>query len=243
MKALIAKEIRSFFSSITGYLVIAVYLLVNSAFLWVFPGSFNLLDNGYAGLDDLFAISPWVFMFLIPALTMRMFADETRGGTLEILLTRPLTDRQIVWAKYLAGFILVLFSLLPTLLYYLTVYWLGNPPGNIDSGAALGSYLGLLLLGGSFVSIGLFASVLTDNQIVAFLLGMFLCFFAFYGFDQIAGFELFGQADLIILQLGVLEHYRSISRGVLDSRDILYFFSIVVGFGEATRLALQSRKW
>lgn len=243
MWALIKKEIRSFFSSVTGYLVIAVYLLINSAFLWVFPGNFNLLDGGYATLGDLFTISPWVFMFLIPALTMRMFADEKKAGTIEILLTKPVTDFQIVFSKFLAGLVLVLFSLLPTLLYYFSLYQLGSSPGNIDTGASLGSYFGLLFLSGGFVSISLFASSLTDNQIVAFLLGMFLCFFAFFGFDQIAGFDFFGSADLFILKLGVSEHYISMSRGVIDSRDALYFVSLIAIFIEASRLVIQSRKW
>lgn len=243
MGSLILKEIRAFFSSITGYLVIMVYLLINSAFLWIFPGPYNLLDGGYATLTNLFGISPWVFMFLIPALTMRMFADEKKAGTMELLLTKPVTDFQIVFAKYLAGLMLVLFSLLPTLLYYFTLYQLGNPEGNIDSGGSFGSYIGLLFLGGGFVAIGLFASSLTENQIVAFLLGMFLCFFFFYGFDQIAGLDIFGSADLLILRLGINEHYISMSRGVIDSRDVLYFISLIAVFLGASQLVIKSRKW
>ena len=243
MRALIAKEIRSFFSSIIGYLVIAVYLLINGAFLWVFPGTFNVLNGEYATLNALFTISPWVFLFLIPALTMRLFADEKKAGTMELLLTKPLRDGEIIGAKFLAGFLLVLVSLLPTLLYVISIYWLGNPVGNLDQGGTWGSYLGLLFLGAGFVSIGIFASSLTDNQIVAFLLSMFLCFFFFYGFEQIAGFDLFGAADLIILNLGINEHYTSLSRGVVDTRDILYFLSLIALFFEATRLVIQSRKW
>jgi ABC-2 type transport system permease protein len=243
MVTLIRKEVRSFFSSVTGYLVIAVYLLINSSFLWVFAGNFNILDGGYASLTNLFTISPWVFMFLIPALTMRMFADEKKAGTLEILLTKPVTDFQIVFSKFLAGLLLVLIALLPTLLYYFSIYYLGATPGNIDAAATIGSYLGLLFLGGGFVSISLFASALTDNQIVAFLLGMFMCFFIFYGFDQIAGFDLFGTADLLILKLGINEHYISMSRGVIDSRDVIYFLSLIALFTEACRLVIQSRKW
>lgn len=243
MKTLVFKEIRGFFSSITGYLVIAVYLLINSSLLWIFPGNFNLLDGAYASLSNLFAISPWVFMFLIPAITMRMFSDEKKAGTMEILLTKPLTDFQIVLAKFLAGFVLVIFSLVPTLVYYFTIYQLGNPIGNLDVGGTLGAYLGLLFLGGGFVVLGLFASAVTDNQIVAFLLAMFLCFFVYIGFDQIAGFDLFGNADLFILKLGINEHYNSLSRGVIDSRDVLYFISLVLIFLEATKLVFQSRKW
>lgn len=243
MRALIAKEIRAFFGSITGYVVIGVYLLINSAFLWIFPGNFNVLEGGYANLSDLFTISPWVFMFLIPALTMRMFSDEKRAGTMELLLTKPLSDRQIVWAKWLSGMVLVVFSLLPTLLYYYSVYQLGNPVGNLDSGGIFGSYIGLVFLGAAFVAIGLFASSLTDNAIVAFLLGMFLCFFVFYGFEQLSGLALFGQADLFLLKLGINEHYISMSRGVIDSRDLLYFLSVILIFTEASRLTIQSRKW
>jgi ABC-2 type transport system permease protein len=243
MKALVLKEIRGFFSSIIGYLVISVYLLINSAFLWLFPSNFNLLDGGYASLGNLFTISPWVFLFLVPALTMRMFADEKRAGTMELLLTKPLQDIQIIISKFTAGFLLLLIALLPTLLYYYTIYVLGNPVGNVDSGGSLGSYVGLLFLGGAFVSIGLFASSLTDNQIVAFLLAVVLCFFVFFGFDQIAGLELFGSADLLILNLGINEHYISMSRGVIDSRDLLYFVSLIALFIAATRLVIQSRKW
>jgi ABC-2 type transport system permease protein len=243
MIALIQKEIRSFFGGITGYLVILVYLLINGVFLWLFPGSFNLLDGGYASLSNLFTISPWVFLFLIPALSMRLFADEKKAGTMELLLTKPLTDLQIILAKYYAGLVLLIFALLPTLIYYYSLSALGNPLGNIDSGGSFGSYIGLLFLGGAFLSIGLFASALTENQIVAFLLGMFLCFFVFYGFDQIAGFELFGSADLFILKLGINEHYVSLSRGVVDSRDVLYFASVAALFIGATRVVIQSRKW
>lgn len=237
------KEIRSFFNSITGYLVIVVYLVINSVFLWLFPGSFNILDAGYSGIDTLFIISPWVFMFLIPAITMRMFADEKRAGTMELLLTKPLTDLQIVWAKFSAGFILVLFSLLPTLVYYISIVQLGNPVGNIDSGGTFGSYIGLLLLGASYVSIGVFSSSLTDNQIVAFLIAVFICFIFYIGFDELAGLELFGNGDLVILNLGINEHYTSLSRGVVDSRDVLYFLSLVVIFALGSRLVIQSRKW
>ncbi|AEV32576.1 gliding motility-associated ABC transporter permease protein GldF [Owenweeksia hongkongensis DSM 17368] len=243
MGALMLKEIRSFLNSITGYLVIVVYLLINSFLLWMFPGVFNILEGSYASIDSLFLVSPWVFMFLIPAITMRMFADEKKAGTMELLLTRPVTDMQIVLSKFSAGFILVLFSILPTLIYYVSVYQLGNPVGNIDNGGAFGSYIGLLFLGASYVSIGVFASSLTENQIVAFLIGVFLCLFMYIGFEQMSELNLFGNADLFILSMGISEHYTSMSRGVLDSRDMLYFISLIVFFSLATRLVIQSRKW
>lgn len=237
------KEIRSFLNSVTGYLVIIVYLMINGLVLWGFPGNFNILEGSYANIDSLFIISPWVFMFLIPAITMRMFADEKRGGTMELLLTKPLTDLQIIWSKFSAGLILVLLSLLPTVVYYFSVYQLGNPVGNIDSGGAWGSYIGLLFLGGSYVSIGVFASSLTENQIVSFLIALFLCAAMFIGFDQLAALPIFGGSSLFVLSLGINEHYISMSRGVVDSRDLLYFISLIVIFVLATRVVIQSRKW
>ena len=170
MFVLFKKEIGSFFSSITGYIVIIVFLLINSMFMWIFPGEFNIMDSGYANLDSLFIISPWVFLFLVPAITMRLFSDEKKSGTIELLLTRPLSDFTIVFAKFLTGLFLVLFSLLPTVIYYITIYYLGNPVGNLDSGGILGSYLGLFFLAGIYVSIGLLASSFTENQIVAFII-------------------------------------------------------------------------
>jgi ABC-2 type transport system permease protein len=243
MISLLKKEISSFFSSVTGYLVIITFLLINSAFLWLFSGNFNLMDSGYASIDGLFLISPWVFMFLIPALTMRLFADEKRLGTLELLLTKPLTELQLVLSKYFAGLLLVLFSLLPTLIYFYSMYHLGNPVGNIDVGGTIGSYIGLLFLGASYTAIGLFASSLTDNQIVSFIISLGLCFFFYFGFDQIAESGVFTGFELIIYNLGINEHYVSMSRGVIDSRDVLYFASLIIAFILATRLVLQSRKW
>lgn len=237
------KEIRSFLNSVTGYMVIVVYLLINSLMLWLFPGVFNITEGGYASIDSLFLISPWVFMFLIPAITMRMFADEKRAGTMELLLTRPLTDMQIVWSKFTAGFILVLFSIIPTLIYYISVYQLGVQVGNIDSAGTFGSYIGLLFLGGSYVSIGVFASSLTENQIVAFLISVLLCLVMYAGFDQLASLGIFGGAELFVLSLGMNEHYTSLSRGVIDSRDVIYFISLILIFALATRLVIQSRKW
>lgn len=237
------KEIRSFFNSITGYLVIVIYLLINSFLLWLFPGAFNILEGSYASIDSLFIISPWVFLFLIPAITMRMFADEKRGGTMELLLTRPLTDMSIVWAKFAAGFVLVLFSILPTFVYFYTVYQLGNPVGNMDTGGTLGSYIGLLFLGGSYVSIGVFASSLTENQIVSFIISLFLSLLMYIGFEELAALDLLGNADLFVMSLGINEHYNSMSRGVIDSRDVIYFLSLIIIFALATKLVIQSRKW
>ncbi len=243
MFALLKKEIRSFLSSLIGYITITVFLLVIGLFMWVLQTESNILDNGYANIDPLFIIAPWVFLFLIPAITMRSFADEKKAGTIELLLTRPLTDLQIILAKYFAGFVLVLFSLLPTLIYYYAVHKLGNPVGNIDTGGMWGSYIGLLFLGAAFVAIGIFASAITDNQVVSFILALFLCFFIYTGFDFISSFSLFGKIDNVILALGINQHYISMSRGVIDTRDIVYFISLIAIFVLGTRTVLESRKW
>ena len=243
MYILFLREINNFFNNLIGYISIAVFLVINSLFLWVFPLDTNILQTGYANIDGLFSMAPFVFLFLIPAITMRFFADENKSGTIEILLTKPLTDTRIVLAKYFAAFVLVVFSLLPTLIYVATVYNLGFPLGNMDMGATWGSYLGLLFLGAGFVAIGLFASSLTDNQIVSFIVSIFLCGFAYIGFEFIYSLDMFGNFDLFIRNLGIYAHYTSISRGVVDSRDVLYFLSLIVIFLLLTKVKLESRKW
>ena len=242
MLALFRKELTSFFSSLIGYIAIAVFLVLIGLIMWVFQN--NALDNGYANLDILFDNAPMVFMLLIPAVTMRMFSEEKKAGTLEILATRPVSELQIILGKYFAAVCLVIFSLIPTLLYYFTIYQLGATPGNLDSGATWGSYIGLVLLSSSFVAIGLFASSITDNQIVAFILAAFLCFICYVSFDALSGLGLFGgKMDDIIESIGIQYHYDSISRGVVDSRDVLYFFSLIVIFILCTKTSLESRKW
>lgn len=242
MIAIYLKELSSFFSSLIGYVAIAVFLVLMGLIFWVFPG--NVLDYGYAGLDLLFDHAPVVFMLLIPAITMRLFAEEKRAGTLEIISTRPVTEFQIVFGKYFAAFTLVLMALLPTLLYYFTVAQLASPAGNLDHGAIRGSYLGLVLLSAVFASIGLFASSLTENQIIAFLLAAFLSFIFFSGFAALGALGwLGGKGNDVLQQAGIQYHYASISRGIVDSRDVVYFFSLIVIFLLATKTILESRKW
>jgi ABC-2 type transport system permease protein len=243
MLTLLKKEISGFLSSLIGYIVISVFLLINGLFLWVFPLQFNILDYGYSSLEHLFMLAPVVFLFLIPAITMRMFAEEKRAGTIEMLMTKPLTDFQIILSKYLAGVLLVVISLLPTLIYFFTVYQLGSPKGNIDMGGTWGSYIGLLFLGSGFVAIGLFCSSITDNQIVSFIVSVFLCGFFYIGFEFIYSLDLFGRFDLFIQSLGINAHYRSMSRGVIDTRDVLYFLSLIGFFILLTKISLESRKW
>lgn len=243
MYSLFLKELSSFLSSLLGYVVIIVFLLVIGLFLWVFPTDFNLLDYGYANVDGLFIIAPFVFLFLIPAVTMRSFSDEKKSGTIELLFTRPLSDMQIILAKYFAAFSLVILSLLPTLVYYYSIWQLGLPPGNIDSGGFWGSFIGLLFLGATFTSIGVFSSSLSDNQVVAFILAIIISAFTYMGFDFIHSLELFGGIDLFILSLGISSHYSSISRGVVDTRDVVYFLSVILFFLFLTRFNLSRRKW
>ena len=243
MYALFKKEISNFLSSLIGIMVIVVFLLITGLFLWVFQSDFNLLTFGYANLDGLFILAPWVFLFLVPAVTMRSFAEENRTGTIEMLATKPLSEWQIIWAKFLASVALVLLALIPTLVYYFSVYRLGFPMGNLDTGGIMGSYIGLFLLSASFVSIGIFCSSITNNQILAFILSVFLCGFMYIGFEMIYSLSLFGPIDLFIQRLGMAAHYGSISRGVVDTRDVLYFLSVMAIFLCMTKLVLASRKW
>lgn len=237
------KEINTFFASLIGYVVIGTFLVIMGLLMWVFP-EFSIPDGNYASLDTLFGIAPMVFMFLIPAVTMRSLAEEKQTGTIELLVTRPVADWQIVGGKFMAAFVLVVIALLPTWLYYFSVWQLGAPQGNIDFGGTLGSFIGLLFLAGAFVSIGIFASSLTNNQIVAFVLATFLCFFVYLAFDYLSRLSVFfGKTDDIIQSLGIDYHYNSISRGSLDTRDIIYFLSVIALFFAATLLSLGKRKW
>jgi ABC-2 type transport system permease protein len=243
MFSIFKKEINTFFASLIGYIVIGVFLVLMGLVMWVFP-DYSVLDNNYANLDTLFGIAPMIFMFLIPAVTMRTFAEEKQTGTIELLVTRPISDLQIVGGKFLACFVLVAFALVPTVLYYFTVYQLGAPPGNLDSGGILGSYIGLLFLAAAFVAIGVFASSLTNNQIVAFVLATFLCFFVYLAFDFLSRLPVFfGKTDDIVQAIGIEYHYNSVSRGVLDTRDVIYFLSVIALFLAATVLSLGRRRW
>ncbi|MBN2891681.1 MAG: gliding motility-associated ABC transporter permease subunit GldF [Bacteroidales bacterium] len=242
MYALLKKEISTFFSSLTGYLVIVVFLTAVGLYMWVFPGEFNIFDVGYSSIDTLFNIAPWVFLFLVPAVTMRLFAEEKKTGTLESLLTRPLTDMNIVLAKYLSGLSLVLLALVPTFVYFISVQFFLSP-GNMDVGGTFGSYIGLFFLAAIYVAIGLFASVITQNQVVAFVIGILFSFFFFMGFEYITQLGIWGGFAAIIDYLGINAHYNSISRGVIDTRDVIYFLSIISLFIFLTKFVLESRKW
>jgi ABC-2 type transport system permease protein len=243
MYAIFIKELNSFFSSLTGLIAAVVFLIVNGLFIWVFPGELNVLDSGYSTLDTLFIIAPWIFLFLVPAIAMRTFSEEKRTGTIELLLTRPLTDMRLILGKYFAVIVLVLFILIPALFFFLSVYLLGNPVGNIDTGGTWGSFIGLFFLASGYAAISVFASSLTQNHIVSFIIGMLLCFVLFIGLDSIASLHFFKGIQHIVVSLGINEHYRSMSRGVIDTRDIMYFVALATIFLLATRTIIQSRKW
>lgn len=242
MYSLFFKEIKSFFNSLTGYLVIILFLLINSLFMWVFEGPMNIPDGGYASLDSLFTLAPWVFLILIPAITMRSFSEEKRTGTFELLLTRPLTPMQITWAKYLASVVLILLALIPTLVYYYSVISLGNPAGNIDQGGTWGSYAGLLMLACAYAAIGICCSSLTDNLVVSFLLAAMISLFICYGFEQTGQIFTMGKAGNVLQSLGIIEHYRSMSRGVIDSRDVVYFLALITIFLLMTKTRIECSK-
>lgn len=237
MFAILKKEFNSFFASPIAYLVIGVFLLINGLFLWIFKDDFNVLNAGFADLNSFFFLAPWVFLFLIPAITMKSFADEFSNGTIELLKTKPISDWKIVFGKFWASLLLVLVALTPTLTYAYTIYQLANPIGDIDFGSIIGSYIGLLFLAATYTSIGLFTSTLSKNQIVAFLLGVMITFLLFYGFDAIS--SSLGN-ELSIKKMGINEHFKSISRGVIDSRDIIYFLSVTVFFLFITKTRLNN---
>jgi ABC-2 type transport system permease protein len=237
--SILKKEITSYLSSLVAYVTIGIFLLGMGLLLWVIPST-SILAYGYAGLDSLFSTAPYLFMFLIPAITMRSLAEERREGTFELLLTRPLTDGQIILGKFFACVILVLFALLPTLIYYYSVYQLGAPVGNIDTGAVIGSYIGLFLLGSCFVAIGLFSSAISKNQIIAFTIAAALCFFIYAGFELLSPIPVL--QNLNIQNLGITEHYDSVSRGVLDTRDLAYFVCMSAGFIWLTMLVIKAQR-
>lgn len=241
MFSLFSKEVRGFFNSLTGHIVLVLFLLINGLFIWVFPGNFNVLDQGYASLHGMFEIAPWVFLFLIPAITMKMFAEEKKTGTLELLLTRPVHETEIVLSKFLATLVLVALALLPLIVYYYSIHQLASPVGNVDGGGFWGSFIGLFFLAASYAAIGVFTSSLTDNQVVAFILALALSFSFYMGFEFLGALS--ETLGFFIVKFGINEHYQSMSRGLLDSRDVIYFISLMALFIYLTRLVLLSRKW
>ncbi len=241
MIAILRKEINEFLNSLIAYVVIGIFLIGIGLIMWVFPDT-NVMDYGYASMESLFALGPYVFMFLIPAITMKSFAEEKRNGTIELLYTLPFRELDIVLGKFFAGFVLVLFSILPTLIYYFSLSYLANPVGNIDTAGIVGSYIGLILLAGIFTSIGIFASALSKSQIVSFILAAFLCFVFYAGFDSIASINIWSDTLFFVKQIGILAHYESLSKGLIDFSDVIYFLSMIVLVIYLTRMVLTMQK-
>ncbi|WP_080059152.1 gliding motility-associated ABC transporter permease subunit GldF [Spirosoma aerolatum] len=239
MLAIFRKEINQFFSSPIAYIIMGVFLTAMGLLLWVFPDT-SLLENGYADMGTFFNLTPYLLLFLVPAITMRSIADEVRLGTLEWLLTKPVSRWSIIGGKFLASWLLVIIVLLPTLLYYISLYKLGSPVGNIDSAGVFGSYTGLILLAGVFVAIGLWASSFNDNQVVAFVLGVFVSFLLYVGLSALAGLSVLGGIAYYLSLLALDEQYRSLGRGVIDSRNVIYLISVIVLFLLLTTNRLKS---
>ncbi len=242
MFSIYRKEVTGFLNSLIAYLVMIVFLTFIGLYMWVFPDT-NVMDLGFADMESLFIFGPIAFLLLIPAITMKTFAEEKKDGTIELLLTKPLTDFQIILGKYFASLSLVVVALIPTLIYYFSVYQLGNPSGNIDSAAVFSSYIGLILLGGVFTSIGVFASSVTNNQIFAFIFSLILCYFFYDGIARVASLELWNGSRSFLEKFGLDYHYDALSKGLIDSRNIYYFLSIISLMLVSTNLILGSRKW
>ncbi len=238
MKSIIFREIKSFFGSPIGYLVIALFLLLNGLFLWVFSGEYNILDSGFADLSPFFTLSPWILLFLIPAVTMKSFSDEKKQGTIELLLTKPLSVWQIVNGKFFGAFLLIIIALIPTFLYVFIISMYRIPTSSIDFGSTMGSYFGLLFLISGYTAIGIFTSTVSENQIVAFLIAVFLCFVFYFGFEGIS--QIVTSSEDLIASFGMNYHFKSISRGVIDTRDVIYFLSITLSFLSLTVYKLKS---
>ena len=234
------KDWQQFFSSLTGYIALVVFLLINGLFLFVFPDT-SILDFGYASLGSFFNLAPWILLFLVPTITMRSFADEYKSGTFELLKTLPISPFQIVGGKFLGALIIVMAALLPTIIYAISIQQL-SITGGIDIGATIGSYLGLILLGSVFTAVGICASSFTNNTVVAFIAGAFVCFILYNGFDAVSKIPVFSSGlDYYLEMLGINFHYRSISRGIIDSRDLIYFAGIIGLFLSVTQRNLLKR--
>ncbi|MDH5380541.1 MAG: gliding motility-associated ABC transporter permease subunit GldF [Cyclobacteriaceae bacterium] len=242
MIEIIKKEFNSFLSSLIAYIVISVFLTGIGLFMWVFPET-SILNYGYADMEALFSFGPYVLMFLIPAITMRSFSEEYKSGTIEWLLTKPLTDWNIILGKYAAGLLLVVFALIPTGVYYYSVYQLGNPVGNIDSPAVIGSYIGLLLLSAVFTSVGICASAMTRNQITSFVVAVFLSFILYSGLSSLAAINVWAEFSVFIEKIGIVYHYNALSRGLIDTRNVFYLLSLSTFMLLVTKLIIGSRKW
>ncbi len=239
MFAIFKREIRSFFTSPIGYLIVGLFLLLNGLFLWVFRGDYNIFDYGFADLSNFFLLAPWIFVFLVPAITMKSFSEEQKVGTLELLMIKPISAWKLVLGKFWGAFFLCLIAVIPTVVYVYAVSKLGIAEGNFDMGVILGSYFGLLFLIASYSAIGVFASTLSNNQIISFIIGVLICFLIFNGFESMSTLLTDGGSQQFVKGLGAKSHFDSIARGIVDTRDLLYFISVAFLFLYLTFLRLK----
>lgn len=242
MYTLFKKEINTFFSHNSGVIIILSYLITNGAFLWLFSSDFNILDSGFTQMNGLFSLSPFLFLVFIPALTMRLFADEYKEGTIEVLQTSPISNTKLVLSKYFSGLTLVFLAIIPTVVYYFSLSKLSETVGNIDTAGIIGSYIGLLLLSSVFVAIGVYTSSTTKNQITSFITAIFISAFFYLGWDLIANEIANGKIQIAISYIGMDSHYNSLSRGIIDSRDIIYFLSLNIIFIQLTSHSISRKK-
>jgi ABC-2 type transport system permease protein len=242
MLSIFQKEVNQFLNSLLGYMVLIVFLIATGLLFWVFPQN-SVLDYGFAEMGSFFSVTPFVFIFLIPAITMRSFAEEKKSGTLEWLLTKPVSEFEILMGKFLAAWTLSLMALIPTLIYFISLYLLGSPQGNIDSAGVAGSYLGLSLLSLVFSSVGIFGSLLSENQLVAFVISVFLCFFFYSGLSSAAAIDVWAEASLVLGYLSLDSHYQALGKGLIDLRDVVFFLSFSGILLLSGKLILGSRRW
>ncbi|WP_341227491.1 gliding motility-associated ABC transporter permease subunit GldF [uncultured Arcticibacterium sp.] len=224
MISIFRKELNGYLNSLIAYIVIVLFLIFTGLILWVFPDS-NILDYGYAEMGSFFSLTPFILAILVPAITMRTFSEEYKTGTIEFLMTKPLSRLAIVLGKFLAAWVLIILAILPTLVYYFSISNLGSPQGNIDTGAVMGSYFGLILLAGVFTAIGLAISSFTENQVIAFIIGAFICYFFYDGIHQLSQL-LKGTAQYLVDFISLQFHYSSLGRGLIDSRNVIYLCSL-----------------
>lgn len=242
MIGIFRKELNQFLNSLLGYIVLMVFLLATGLLFWVFPQG-NVLSYGFAEMGSFFSFTPFVFIFLIPAITMRTIAEEKRTGTMEWLLTRPLSGWEIITGKFLACWFLSILALIPTILYFLSLYLLGSPQGNIDAAGVAGSYLGLALLAMAFTSIGILGSSLTDNQLVAFVLSVFFCYVLYSGLSSMAQIDIWSDASFVLQFLALDVHFQALGKGLIDFRDVFYFVSITIMLLAVSKVTLHSYRW